>query len=194
MSHRHIDTLASEPWFQRPWIMLGTGHTLDRFDPKEWPEHNIAAIYDAFYACDRVDVLFVSDDWNQKAFDCGQYWNDPKNRYVATRGINAKNITTQTNVVLWDYTCDSDHWGVRIFPDRTMYPCSNTSAFIVLWLGTMGVKEIRTWGIDGGWTLSSKVSYSYRVNSTPELGWNPDIENEGVYGHAASFGINMIKM
>lgn len=194
MTYRHIDTIAKEEWFSRPWIMLGTGPSLDEFRPEEWEDYNIAAIYDAFYACKRIDVLFASDDWTQRAFEAYHYWNDPKNRYVATRSINARNITDQTNVVLWDYTCDENNWGIRLFSDRQPYPCSNTSSFIVLWLGTMGVREIRTWGIDGGWGLSKHVSEPYRVNSTPELGWNPDVENEGVYGHASSFGIKIIKM
>lgn len=193
MSYRHIDTLAQEDWFKRPWIMLGTGHTLDMFNQDEWDGYNIAAIYDAWYACKHVDVLFVSDDWTQRAFADGKYWQQPNNRYVATRSINAKNLTIETNVVFWDYTCDIDYWGIRLFNDRAPYPCSNTSSFVTLWLGTMGVREIHTYGIDGGYTLSSKVSDSYRFNATPERGWNPDIENEGVYGHAASFGIKMIK-
>lgn len=194
MTYRHIDTIASELWFQRQWIMLGTGPSLDSFKAEEWPDHNIAAIYDAFYACQHIDILFASDDWTQNTFDAFHYWNHPKNRYVATRSINAKNLTDQTNVVMWDYACDETNWGIRLFHDRQPYPCSNTSSFIVLWLGTMGVREIRTWGIDGGWGLSRHVSDAYRINSTEERGWNPDVENEGVYGHAASFGINMIKM
>lgn len=189
--YRHINSLKNEEWFNRPWIMLGTGPTLDNFNPKDWQDHNILAIYDAFFACDKVDVLLVSDKWDLQDYDYN-YWTDNKNRYVATRNINANYIGDQTNIVMWDYDCDKT---TRIFTDEDMYPCSNTSSFAVLWLGRMGVKEIKTFGIDGGGMVySKKVSKAYYDASIKFNGVTPDVENEGVYGHAAIFGINLIKM
>lgn len=188
--YRHINSLKDEEWFNRPWIMLGTGPTLDNFNPKDWQDHNIIAIYDAFFACEKIDILFVSDEWDDYLYH-SNYWNDSKNRYVATRGINAKKITDQKNIVMWDYDCDNNK---RVFYDIDMFPCSNTSSFIVLWLGRMGVKEIKTFGIDGGKTYSKKVSKKYYDLSMNDPMCDPDIENQGVYGHADMYGIKLIKM
>ena len=190
MNYRHIDTLAQEDWFNRPWLMLGTGPSLDNFNPEDWRDHNIAAIYDAFYACDHIDVHFVSDAWSSPVFEY-KYWRDPRSRYVATRAINLEFMQGETNIVMWDYTCDRDRLGVHLFKDRQPYPCSNTSSFIVMWLGEMGVRHIKTFGIDGGLGLSKHVSESYKRYSTPQYEFNPDVENEGVWGHAASFGIKI---
>jgi hypothetical protein len=193
MNYRHIDTLATKEWFNRPWILLGTGPSLDRYNPEEWRNHNIAAIYDAFYACDHVDILFAADPWNNPVFSEYGYWVDPKNRYVATRGINAGRIGELTNVVMWDYDCDYLYTQTRIFPDIRQYPCSNTSSFAVLWLGTMGVKQIKTFGIDGGHEYSKKCSETYRILNEQDPVSNPNVENEGVFGHAVSFGIEIIR-
>lgn len=197
MSHRHIDTLASEPWFQRPWIMLGTGPSLDRFQADEWSDHNVAAIYDAFYAAPKCDILFYSDSWVKDTLPYLADGSAASARYIAARAINAQfvhHFHRYDNVVMWDYDCDRTYYGVHLFTDRQPYPCSNTSAFIVLWLGTMGVREIKTWGIDGGWGVASSVSQLYRDGAVPGGEWNPDLENAGAFGHASSFGINMVKM
>jgi len=192
MNYRHIDTLAMEEWFTRPWLMLGTGPSLDKFDPKQWTDHNIAAIYDAFYACDTVDILFDPDKWEDYGPHYPMYNHAENIRYVGTRSINQRHIGDRTNVVMWDYDCDYDYYNARVFPDIRQYPCSNTSSFIVLWLGTMGVRQIKTYGIDGGRGVSTKVSDGYR-SGTEGRTWNPDKENEGVFGHAASFGIEIVR-
>jgi len=194
MSYRHIDTIAKEDWFKRPWMLLGTGPSLDRFKPEEWRDHNIAAIYDAFYACDHVDILFAPDDWADPSYSDYPYYRDVKNRYVATRGINAHNIGEQTNVVMWDYDCDYTNYMVRIFPNIQQYRCSNTSAFVVMWLGAMGVKKIKTYGIDGGRGYSKHVSKSYLETSINNEHVNNDRENEGVFGHATILEIELIKL
>jgi len=197
MSYKHIDELALESWFKRPWILLGTGESLDNFNAVDWTDHNIAAIYDAYYAAPNCDILFYSDSW---MIDTLPYINDGSAisaRHIATRSINVQFLHyffKYENVVMWDYDCDKNNYGIRLFNDKTQYPCSNTSSFIVFWLGTMGVREIKTWGIDGGFGVSSIVSKDYSKGCKEGSGWNPNIENEGVYGHAKNFGIKMIKM
>ena len=197
MSHRHIDTLAQEEWFQRPWIMLGTGPSLDTFNADEWPGHNIAAIYDAFYAARDCDILFYPDSWVKDTLPYLENGEAASARYIGARAINAQfvhHFHRYDNVVMWDYDCDRTNYGVRMFEDRQPYPCSNTSSFVVLWLGTMGVREIRMWGIDGGRGVSRHVSQKYIDTNEKSLTWDPDKENGGVYGHAGGFNINLIKM
>jgi hypothetical protein len=188
---RHINDLRNEDWFNRPWLLLGTGHSLDNFNPKDWKDHNIAAIYDAYYACDYVDVLLVSDYWHDKTGYEEWYFKNKNIRYVATRSYNIVYIGINSNVVMWEYDCDKKNYNVNIFHDVEAYPCSNTSSFAVMWLGKMGVKEIKTFGIDSGKGMSKYVTETYK-NGT---GIDHDFthENEGVYGHAQNYGIQLIK-
>jgi hypothetical protein len=192
---RHIDTLKQEAWFTRPWILLGTGPSLDRFNPKEWEGYNIAAVYDAYFACDFVDVLFVSDRWHNNPSIENWYWLNDNIRHVATRSVNVIHIGNDSNTVLWDYDCDVKEYHLRLFQNE-LYPCSNTSSFAVLWLGKMGVKRIHTFGIDGGKGVSKYVSEAYRKSIEDyHEGLNYDFthENGGVYGHANSYGIELVK-
>ena len=187
---RHINDLKNEIWFSRPWLLLGTGPSLDKFNQDEWDGYNIAAIYDAYFACNYVDLLFISDLWdpNKK-----YYWVMDNVRYVATRNINAHLINGQENVVMWDYTCDSP----KLFDEYEVYPCSNTSSFAVMYLGKMGIKEIKTYGIDGGKGVSKYVSNEYKNSIIKDynegLDYDFSIENQGVFGHARDLGINLIR-
>lgn len=194
---RHINDLKGEEWFGRPWILLGTGPSLDNFKASDWKDHNICAIYDAYYACDYVDLLFVSDYWHVKNTYHEKYWKHDNVRYVGTRSINIIHIGNESNVVMWDYDCDQHKYSVRIFNDVPQYPCSNTSSLAVLYLARMGVKEIKTFGIDGGKGYSKFVSETYRKNADnyfSKLLHDFNVENGGVYGHAAAHGVKLIKM
>jgi hypothetical protein len=189
---RHLNTLKNEDWFYRPWILLGTGPSLDNFVFNDWKDHNIVAIYDAYFACDYVDVLFVSDRWDDPVYGNNHYWRNDNIKFVATRNENIIRIGEQKNIVMWDYDCDER----RIFYDQDRYPCSNTSSLAVLWLGTMGVKEIKTFGIDGGKGVSKYVSEEYRkgLDTLPGgIDYDFTHENGGVFGHANILEINLIK-
>lgn len=196
MSYRHIDTLAQEDWFKRPWMILGTGASLDRFNAEDWQDHNIAAIYDAWYACPKCTILFASDSWADERLLYIQNGQASSATYIATRSINANLMHyyhKYQNVVMWDYDCDQANYGVRLFPHIPQYPCSNTSSFVVLWLGTHGVREIKTFGIDGGRGVVSKhVSEQYRIDAM-NMNQDFDLENQGVYGHAAHYGIKITR-
>ena len=188
---RHLDELTKEPWFKQPWVILGTGPSLNNFDYENWKDYNIAAIYDAAFACEKVRVTFASDHWWGKT-DHHAYFD--RSEYVATRIINSE-IPPFENVRYWEYDCDVEQLGGRrLFPEVRTYPCSNTSSFIVYWLCFHGVKEIYTCGIDGGWGVADVVRDVYREQATPDRGWHPDRENEGVYGHASGHGVTLIKI
>lgn len=194
---RHINDLKKEEWFNRPWLLLGTGPSLDNFNPDEWQDHNIAAIYDSYYACKYVDLLFVPDCWHDKTGYKEWYFKNDNIRYVATRSYNIVDIGIDSNVVMWDYDCDKTNYNIRIFHDVEPYPCSNTSSFAVLYLGSMGIKEIKMYGIDGGKGMSKHVSDIYRDHTEAlheRVNHDFTFENQGLYGHAQNFGINLIKM
>jgi hypothetical protein len=190
MNLRHIDELTTEPWFRNPWVLLGTGPSLDTFEYEKWKDYNIAAIYDAANVCERATIVFASDWWD------GKDWHIPyfdKTNIIATRIINVDQ--TREKTYFWEYDCDVEQMGGRrLLPQYRTYPCSNTSSFITYWLGTHGVRTIYTSGIDGGWGVSSSVSDWYRDNAMESKGWDPDRENEGIYGHASSFGIQLIRI
>ena len=192
---RHIDELKNEDWFNRPWVLLGTGPSLDNFNQNDWKEYNIAAVYDAYYACNYVDILFASDKWDTFHETHEHYWRNKNIRYVATRSINVNFIENYNNTVVWEYDCDQKDLNIKLFQSDP-YPCSNTSSFVIMWLGKMGVKKIHTFGIDGGKGLSKYVSNGYIKSieeSTGGIDYDFTHENEGVYGHAQNYGIQLIK-
>jgi hypothetical protein len=188
---KHIDSLTTQKWFHQPWVLLGTGASLNRFNYDNWKNYNIAAIYDAVFACDRVRVTFASDHWAGNMHHFSYFM---RSDYVATRIINS-DIPPFKNVRYWEYDCDVEQLGGRrLFPENRTYPCSNTSSFIIYWLGVHGIKTVYTSGIDGGWGIADVVSSQYREQATAERGWHPDRENEGVYGHAEQYGMKLIKI
>lgn len=186
---KHLDDIVNEKWFHQPWVLLGTGASLNKFQYEKWKNYNIAAIYDAAFACDKCRIIFASDHW------AGHQNHLPyfeRTEIVATRIINSDFAADK--VYFWEYDCDVEQLGGRkLFSNRT-YPCSNTSSFIVYWLGFHGVRTIYTSGIDGGWGIADVVSSSYREQAKEERGWHPDRENQGVYGHADQYGMKLIKI
>ena len=188
---KHIDDIVSEKWFTQPWVLLGTGSSLNRFDYNNWKNYNIAAIYDAAFACDKCRIVFASDHWVGNNDSHLLYFQ--KTDIVATRIINSHFIDDKVH--FWEYDCDVEQLGGRrLFPEKRTYPCSNTSSFIIYWLGVHGIKTVYTSGIDGGWSIADVVSPTYRDQAKEERGWHPDRENEGVYGHAEQYGMKLIKI
>lgn len=186
---RHLTDITKEPWFwEKPWLLLGTGPSLDTFNPEEHRDKNICAIYAAANVCGLVDLHLMADDG---CFRDG-IADITRSRYIATRSVNAPIHETNPNVVYWEYDCDVQHrfQGKAMMPNP-LYPCSCTSSFIVMFFGMIGIRELYTCGIDGGNTYSKKMPQDYlRAN----IGSNPDLENEGVYGHAKSYGIELIRV
>jgi hypothetical protein len=186
---RHIKEILQEGWFKsRPWLLLGTGPSLDRFDFDKYKDYNIAAVYSASDVCDRVDLHFISDhDKN-----CIEQYYTSKAIYAATRSTNNHYQHVYKNLLFWEYDCDVSLYqnGVKMFSEDP-YPCSNTSSFAVMFLGRAGVKTIYTCGIDGGYGYSSRVNTEYIAENT---GIDNDKENEGVYGHARNYGIELIRV
>ena len=187
---RHLDELTKAEWFKAPWVILGTGPSLNHFDYDKYKGYNIAAIYDAVFACENVRITFASDHW---AGSKNHFAYFPRSEYVATRIINSDHQGEK--IRYWEYDCDVEQLGGRrLFPEVRTYPCSNTSSFIVYWLCYHGIREIYTSGIDGGWGVADVVRDSYREQATPDKGWHPDRENGGVYGHASGHGVTLIKI
>ena len=187
---KHIDSLTQQKWFHQPWVLLGTGPSLNRFDYQNWKNYNIAAIYDAALVCDNCRIVFASDHWATTNHHLAYF---SRTDIIATRIINSE--WNKSKTYFWEYDCDVEQLGGRrLFPENRTYPCSNTSSFIIYWLGVHGIKTVYTSGIDGGWGIADAVSPSYREQATAERGWHPDRENEGVYGHAEQYGMKLIKI
>jgi hypothetical protein len=188
---KHLNELTRMDWFfTKPWILLGTGPSLDNFDYQKYKgTHNIAAVYDAAYACESVDIHFIAD---KQAFE----WIKPKGK-VATRIINTNR--NNDNTYFWEYDCDFLITGQTesLFIGEPVYRCSNSSSFVVMWMGMLGIKNLLTCGIDGGMGFSKWVSkeyYDISIKDLIKLNMTFDDENQGVFGHAANFGIKLEKI
>lgn len=187
---RHISSIVSEPWFHaKPWLILGTGPSLDKFDyDKDGDKYNIAAIYAASDVCRHVDLHFMSDEKAWEVVD------EKPARYVATRTINL--YWRVKNLVFFEYDCDIQHWtnGISLFPGITPYPCSNTSSFVTMFLGMSGVKNVYHYGIDGGFGNSERVDKRYVALNDKHGRINYDIENQGFFGHARHYGMKLTRL
>jgi hypothetical protein len=212
---RHLETVYKEKWFyERSWLLLATGPSLDNFDYEKYKDHNIIAVYNAGdeAVTGHVDIHLCSDEWT-KAWqnEDGSYQVEfyrPEHdgsiickrrnaRYVATRICNRNFAGAIDNMIFFPYTVDVNHMGHQAYLEafkhsgsERIYPTSNTSSFAVMFLGFAGIKELKICGIDGGVGTSSKVDPFYRKVSDQ----NFDIENYGVYGHAENFGINLVRI
>ncbi len=201
MHLRNILDIIEEPWFhQKPWILLGTGPSLDRFDYQKYKDtHNIAAIYSAVDVCEKVDIHFLSDQLAyielfgkvDHRFQLAKEYNPDNCRYIATRIINAPGATP--NTVYWEYDCDLKYLNeAKIFPGYPTFPCSNTSSLVAQFFGASRVRTIYTFGIDGGFgNTSPRINQNYRDEATDV---DFDVENSGLYGWSNRFGINLIKL
>lgn len=187
---RHLSTIVNEPWFTaKPWLVLGTGPSLDKFDyEREGEQYNIAAIYAAADVCGHVDLHFMSDE---KSWDVVA---ERPARYVATRTINL--YWRVKNLLFFEYDCDVRQWtnGISLFPGINPYPCSNTSSFVMMFLGMSGVRNVYHYGVDGGYGNSSRIDQRY-IDLNEEKGpVNYDIENQGFFGHAQNYGIKLTNL
>lgn len=203
----HIDVIAQELWFHsRPWILLGTGPSLDTFDYEKYKDSNIIAVYNAAEASGHVDIHLISDEWqsivkkDRNDYTVTMYQPhlekpivvpSRNSRHIATRILNKHHYPIGGDKIVY-FPYDSD---VKQHPENysgigTIFRTSNTSSFAVMFLGMQGVKKIYTCGIDGGFGTSNKVDESYRKASLQDF----THENAGVYGHARNFGIELIKL
>ena len=148
---RAIGDIVKEEWFRKkPWLILGTGESLDRFDPKMKQEYNIWAINCAIDVPGYADVFHFQDIYAAPGM-YGDGWKIecwPENyRYCAIRPSVRKDFTPENAIAIYyDKDCDS---AGTLKPPGEKYPLSNSTSFAFLFLSRY-FKELFTLGIDDG--------------------------------------------
>lgn len=182
---RHLLEITNEEWFRaKPWLLLGTGPSLDTFNwDNNKEKYNIAAVHVTADVCQKVDLHLLSDTLLLETKSNG--------RYIGTRSIN--NHVDRHNILYWEYEQDVRYFqnGVSLMPQHKVYPTSNTSSFFVMFMGMIGVKQLYTCGIDGGKGTAKRICKEYSEQSQFT---DFDEENKGVHGHAQFHGMELIKI
>lgn len=161
----NITDIRQEEWFNaKPWLILGTGESLNRFTPDMIDKYNIWAIYVAIEISKYADVLHYQDTYINYYLDTPL---DADYRYSAIRPINhmvsqgAYDIPTYPNAFYPKnpkhiyYDGDIQHNGVKQ-PDGQTFPTSNSTSFAFMFLAGSGLREIYSLGIQDGSTGVAK--------------------------------------
>ena len=177
-----ISEIKREDWFyKKPWLILGTGETLNKFTPDMLERFNIWAIYVAIEISKYADVFHYQDTY------VNYYLDQPLNatyRYSAIRPINhiKEGIPTYPNAYyplnpkFIYYDNDITYNGVS-HPGESaeIYKTSNSTSFAFWFLAKAGVKEIYSLGIQDGTTGVAKglndfyTKHFYADQKTGEL-------------------------
>lgn len=153
---RSIETIVKESWFRKkPWLILGTGETLDRYDPRMADKYNIWTINCAIDVPGYADVFHFQDVYAaQSMYGNGERvtcW--PTNyRYCAIRPTVRREVEgslfTPDNAIAIYYDRDCDSAKIKK-PPGEMFPLSNSTSFAFLFLSRY-CREVYTLGIDDG--------------------------------------------
>lgn len=199
----NIKEIQSELWFKsKPWLILGTGESLERFTQDMKDRFNIWAIYCAIEKTGYADVLHYQDTY------VNYYLDEPLKadyRYSAIRPINHikdgvptyPNAYHPKNQKFIYYNNDIQYNGVQQ-PDGKVYPSSNSTSFAFMFLSEAKIGEVYSLGIDDGSTGVAKglnkfyTDHFYADQKTGEL--NLQKEN-GCNSHwCSSNGVKWIKL
>lgn len=164
-----ISEIKNEAWFNsKPWLICGTGESLNRFTPDMIDKYNIWTIYCSIDVTGYADV-FQYQDVYINYYDGRQSKPMPTNyRYSATRPLNhmievdGKIVPTFPHAIPLErkkyiyYQGDIDYNGVKQPENAEIFLTSNSTSFAFWFLARMGVKEIYSLGIQDGSTGVAK--------------------------------------
>lgn len=203
----HLSAIAHESWFTaRPWLVCGTGPSLERFEPQYRDLYNVWTINSAIEATNWADVAAMHDYdlvrelWMPPAerLELGQYITAANCKYIATRTssvhletqIAAQDHRRQLRYFEFDRDIHELQDGKRYFKLHDVYQSSNSSSFAFYFLGSVGIKTIYTIGIDGGkGKIALNVGDKYRERMQHH---NFDKENEGMEHWCRTYDIKRI--
>ncbi|MEI6190502.1 MAG: hypothetical protein WCP61_08785 [Chitinophagia bacterium] len=193
---KHLSEIINQDFFyQNEWLLLGTGASLDNFNPKEHTDKNIAAIYAAGEVC-RPDILFAPDTHGF----IHSYNLFEKSRNVVTRAFN---FDETKDLHYFEYDCDiksetsegTFHGGngKRYFPFHEPFQCSCTAKLIANFFGKAGIKKIQSFGFDGGTSIFSKAPAWY---TDEYIDLVPSFENErqDMFDELGKYKIEFIRL
>lgn len=190
---KHFSELINAGFYEHDWILLGTGPSLNTFNPNDHKDKNICAIYASEVVCN-PNILLAPDEGSFI-----KYLNYTKCPII-TRAFNSK--YNNPNTYYFEYDCDiktethegTFHGGdgIRYFPFHEPLPCSCTAKFAAEFFGRAGIKKLYTCGIDGGNEVFSKSPEWY---AEPYKNWNNfDEEVRDFKQTASKYNIELIRL
>lgn len=178
-----IDDVANSSWFyDKNWLIVGTGHSIEKWKPELKQEYNIWTINAAISHTKYADIAAIHDQviyYDIKKF----IQNDFDYRYILTRTPNEQK---QPNTCYVQLECDTKYRDLGL----KKYPRLNSSAFAFRFLGER-FKNIYSIGIDGGNKVSELMPEFYQNH---ENGQNFDAHNGFIPIFKKDFGFNHIKL
>lgn len=195
-----LDEIAKDHWFRKkPWILLGTGPSLDNFDYSKYKDtHNICGIYSACEVCDMVDLHWCQDPiayndlFSPERKIYSQCYDPGASRYIVTRIWN-KDRYHPWPVVYYANESDTDGL-LGVNKAWHVYPCSTSAAVVIQFLGRHEISKIYTAGIDGGVGVTAKNLPTRYKESHEHVRTNFTIEVEELTKWASVYNIELIKL
>lgn len=206
---KHLSDIAAESWFTaRPWLVCGTGPSLERYEKHYANLYNIWTINSAIEATGWADVAAMHD------YDLiRELYLPPAERVEladwVTHATAARFSTRVSSMHLEPWIAAADtarklHYfefdrdiaelqdGRRYFADKPLYVSSNSSSFAFYFLGQNGIRTIYTIGIDGGkGVTATNIGNKYRQRMAAH---DFDKENEGQGHWEREYNLTAIKL
>ncbi len=206
---KHLTDIAAQPWFTaRPWLVCGTGPSLERFEPQYRNLYNLWTINSAIEATGWADIAAMHDyDLIRELFlpaaervELAGHITTASAAHFSTRASSMHlepwiaAADTDRKLVYFEFDRDINELqgGRRYFTEYRPYVSSNSSSFAFYFLGSMGITNIHTIGIDGGKGLTAlNVGDKYRARMAAH---DFDKENEGIGHWTREYNLNIRKL
>ena len=155
-------------WFKdfksdKPWLIVGKGPSFDRLSEVDLTQYNVIGLNHVIYKIDcllgsiiDIDVINKSED-KVRCLHIVTPWY-PHINFKPTKKSIADFIgepwCDKVGTSLWYNSSRSSRSGLSPGGPTVTVRCFNAVA-VVNWRGSVGVKEVRTVGVDGGRSYSS---------------------------------------
>jgi len=201
---RSIESIVSEPWFnEKPWLICGTGESLERFRPELRDQFNIWCIYYSLDLTGWADVLHFQDVHQEGNYRDVSKGFPTEYRYCLIRhpeALQAMYPHLQSFVpprsLIVSYSGDLEYGGTA---PGEIFPTSNSTSFAFLFLCKYSkFKAIHTLGIDDGSSgiakgvneLYTKITMDYLKEHPGSWG----LENASNQGWCDSAGVKWVRL
>lgn len=152
---KSIETILDEPWFhEKPWLICGTGESLERFKPELREKFNIWCVYYSIDVTGWADVFHFQDVHQEADYRAPTGFPTPYRHCavrhpVALRHIYSREVLVPPRALVISYSTDIEMGGGD--PPGKIFPTSNSTSFAFMFLCEHSkFPEIHTLGIDDG--------------------------------------------
>lgn len=183
---RHWSELNTiKGWGEKPILIVGSSPALDRIDEIDISNFNVIALNYSVVKLGKCWIWAHADHWEDFYPPDGI-----EHEAMLTRCINRPFIKEKRKTFILEYKEDTELMNHVMFPGKKMLPRSSTIAGLGLVLVDLGVKEISTVGIDGGY------EYSEALRNTPAFNNREDynLHNSGFYHYLSEAKIKINKL